>query len=468
MRHTALLIGLSPFLFAAACAVGVDEPERGDRSGKEDQLAGSCDDACGGQALDGDCWCDTTCGEFGDCCQGKLDACPHIGNTCVQPGVDADGDGRSGCDDPQCRASSPCLNAEGEILEPGEEDEFVGNGQEINAIQLLAAETGEHEIRRGFHNKSHACLRAEFHVPDDIPAAVRVGPLFQDTGRSFDAWVRFSNGSPFFRHDLAGDFRGFAFKVVGVGGPKLAPGAEHGLTQDFLMLNNPFMAAPSARTFMDFVRASTMPETKQFCLGGVCISQTLYDYLMDPDHAHTRNFVLLRVLLRVVWSMRGKRFWSGSTFKFGATTMRYSVRPCQGGWRLPTSSDYLRRDLVDHLQSGELCYDFYVQLATDDVDPATGEPLTPVEDAAAEWTEEAAPPIRAGRLIIPRTDLDSCEARKMETFCNQLRFTPWNTAPEYRPLGSINRVRKAVYEASQGLRDGRLPEPDGTEAFDCQ
>ena len=31
--------------------------------------------------------------------------------------------------------------------------------------------------------------------------------------------------------------------------------------------------------------------------------------------------------------------------------------------------------------------------------------------------------------------------------CDNLSFNPWHALPEHRPIGGINRLRKAVYEA---------------------
>ena len=35
-----------------------------------------------------------------------------------------------------------------------------------------------------------------------------------------------------------------------------------------------------------------------------------------------------------------------------------------------------------------------------------------------------------------------------------MAFNPWNTTDEFRPLGNLNRARKAVYDASSAHRLG--------------
>ncbi len=44
--------------------------------------AGTCNNACGGQANDGNCGCDQQCGSYGDCCS---DADEHCDPSEIQP-----------------------------------------------------------------------------------------------------------------------------------------------------------------------------------------------------------------------------------------------------------------------------------------------------------------------------------------------------------------------------------------------
>ena len=65
---------------AVACATADDAAPTGERQalGKADNV-GSClgedgEDACGGKS-DGNCWCDESCQEYGDCCADMVDVC---------------------------------------------------------------------------------------------------------------------------------------------------------------------------------------------------------------------------------------------------------------------------------------------------------------------------------------------------------------------------------------------------------
>ena len=82
------------------------------------------------------------------------------------------------------------------------------------------------------------------------------------------------------------------------------------------------------------------------------------------------------------------------------------------------------------------------------------------------WDEARSPPIEVATIRIPRQTFDS---PAQQAYCENLSFTPWHSLPEHRPLGGINRVRKAVYLAVSTLRHrlNQAPrvEPTGMERF---
>jgi hypothetical protein len=107
----------------------------------------------------------------------------------------------------------------------------------------------------------------------------------------------------------------------------------------------------------------------------------------------------------------------------------------------------LRKDLADRLRAGDLSFDLLFQ-------PFVDESKTPVEDASREWKEHDSPCVPVARLVIPRQDIDSAEGRAAEERVDRLAFSPWHTTDDFRPLGHINRARKAVYLASAAHRSG--------------
>ncbi|WP_050799725.1 hypothetical protein [Streptomyces himastatinicus] len=131
--------------------------------------------------------------------------------------------------------------------------------------------------------------------------------------------------------------------------------------------------------------------------------------------------------------------------------MRYQLRPAPGGTPapLPDSSDpdYLRHELTMRLATGDVCFELCVQRYAD-------ERRTPVEDGSVEWRESDAPVVPVALLTVPRQDLDTAAARSAARRIEQLAFNPWHTTEEFRPLGNLNRARKAAYEAAAAHRLG--------------
>ena len=134
--------------------------------------------------------------------------------------------------------------------------------------------------------------------------------------------------------------------------------------------------------------------------------------------------------------------------------MKFSARPCAEVQPTtvpdPPPDHYLREVLSRAMQqSGTVEFDFMVQVG------GGGEDLG-IENASTSWNEEKHPFAKVARLTIvaPQEDIDSSERRAQ---CERLVFTPWHSLAAHKPIGSINRLRKTVYEASA---QHRLRQPE--------
>jgi hypothetical protein len=123
------------------------------------------------------------------------------------------------------------------------------------------------------------------------------------------------------------------------------------------------------------------------------------------------------------------------------------------------SDNYLREAMIKALRQEDVIFDFMVQLQRDPH-------RQPIEDPSIGWKEKESAFIPVAELRILRQEFDS-EAQLR--FADVLSFTPWHSLPEHRPLGGINRTRKAMYQELSRLRQ-RLNgvehyEPTGDESF---
>jgi hypothetical protein len=280
-------------------------------------------------------------------------------------------------------------------------------------------------IRRFNQGRASGCVFGEFVVPASLPQAYRVG-LFAAPG-TYRAAIRFANASSSTDRDK--DVRGMAIAVADVPGENLTAGAT---SQHFVLNSHPVMVTPDAKSFMAFLEASEAGALRRL----------LY-VARHPTVARIGMAARQRPSCHLDIS-----YWSATPYLFGpGRAVKYRVRPTSER-RSPMPSvpgdDYLATALTAHLRESEATFDFLVQFQAD---AAT----TPIEDATVEWKEDDAPWAPVARLRIP----PQAVAAPGGDACEEMAFDPWHALVEHRPLGSMNRARRAIYPALAALRRQR-------------
>lgn len=314
---------------------------------------------------------------------------------------------------------------------PHSEKEAIADIVRLAQDQVKTQHAADGLARRDAHAKHHGCVQASFRVLDKerLPEDLRRG-VFQPDAR-YPALIRFSNGAGSPRPDGKGDGRGMAVKLLGVPGPKLHP--SEGGTQDFLMINHPVFFVRSAADYVDFMTAAAGGRfPKRFFFNGW------------PWNWRMKELgVALAIVRKRSTDVLDLRYFSMVPYRLGPDrNMKYSAKPCAARKKgYPAKSDdFLRENLTTALRSEAACFDFMVQLQA---------PGMSVDDAVVEWDEKAAPFIPVAKILIEPQSFDSPE---QTTACENLSYTPWHGVPDHEPLGSINAVRLAVYDAVSELR----------------
>jgi hypothetical protein len=280
-------------------------------------------------------------------------------------------------------------------------------------------------IRRFNQGRASGCVEAEFIVAPDLPAALRVG-LFAAPG-TYRAYIRFANATS--ATDRERDVRGMSISVADVPGENLTPGVTW---QDFVLNSHPVMVAPDTKSFMEFLEANEA--------GG------LRRVLFLATHP---------ALARIGLAARGQPschldipYWSTTPYLFGhGRAVKYIARPASGRTSpMPSSPNdtYLADALKTHLSTADAAFDFLVQFQTD-----AGR--MPIEDASVEWEEADSPYVPVARIRIPRQQVASPGTGP----CEEVAFDPWHCLVDHRPLGGMNRARRAIYPALSALRRSR-------------
>ena len=354
------------------------------------------------------------------------------------------------------------MSAQLSSLLPGEEYVSLDEEDLIEHIKLigtarLARTYPPNTIltRRDVHPKAHGCVRAEFIVRDDVPPALRYG-IFR-TPHAFSAWIRFSAGRPTMHPDQELDTHGMAVKLMGVEGIKiLEDDTAEKKTQDFVMANSPAFFIRNLEEYLSFEEANfhNLPEGLRQRID-VALHFALraeIAELMALQHARSQ----------AVTNPLQIRYWSQTPYKLGGQTIKFSVKPAlsQHDYKPETpGDDYLQEAMTSQLQSEDVLFDFLIQVQTDPK-------AMPVEDAVVVWDEALSPFQKVATIRILRQTFTS---REQFRFAEHLSFTPWHSLPDHRPLGSINRARRAIYEAISHARNAMngvvYQEPTGEEAF---
>lgn len=302
------------------------------------------------------------------------------------------------------------------------------------AQNLALLDESTKPVRRGQHPKHHGCVRAEFVVDGTIDEDLRHG-LFARPGR-YTTVIRFSDGAAL--DDRKGDAHGMALKLFNVPGDKLlAAGDNH----DFVLIDHPVFFARDVAGYVQLFEAllkakrSILPKLA-FFLPRV-LAEMGHVYLTHL-HNHPAELAIMRAMIsKHPDSPLALRYWSTTPYRLGPHAVHWSVQPQEALLKAVTpqdSPDKLRLALAEHLATDEAAFDFMAQVQTDPV-------AMPIEDPTQDWGESGWR--KVATLKLPTQKPDTPE---LMDFCEHLSFNPWRCLPEHRPLGGVNRARKAIYE----------------------
>ncbi|TFY97619.1 catalase [Ramlibacter humi] len=312
-----------------------------------------------------------------------------------------------------------------EKVEPDEEQRFARYGELFRQIQEGRAKRWG--AGRTLHRKQLVVAHGSLEVLDGLAPYAKYG-LFAEP-RDYEVVVRLSNGGLDNAPDRVPDIRGFAIRVMGVQGLSALGGEA--TTQDFTLINQEAFAFPRAEEFVEFVNAASQGN-------GALFRHVLrrYGVLGAPK----RLAGMLKTVARPFSGFATEKLYSTLPMANGPYAVRVRLVPADtnGPSHLGARSDW-GGDFCERLRKHPLHWDMQLQYFAN-------EKLTPIEDASVNWPT---PYTTVARLMLPRQD-PHCEsgvalAREVEGGV----IDPWRGLAEHRPLGEVQRARKAIYYISQ-------------------
>jgi hypothetical protein len=326
-----------------------------------------------------------------------------------------------------------------EYPHPAEETETAEKIVALMEGQMIKNYKGGRMLR-DVHAKAHGCVKAEFTVHSDIPVEFRVG-VFKEP-KTFLAIVRYSSTGALAPiggtgPDTTPDARGMAVKLLGVPGEKILEDEKYADTQDFLMFTPNVFFCPDPVAFYDLTFALTS-------------SRLAFAWFLLTHFS--MSLELLKSLKRVP-NLLELQYFSSVPYNLGPLAVKFSAKPVLQRKsempRRPVSDNYLRERLQAQLAQESVSFDFMLQVQKDPY-------AMPIENALISWSEEVSPFIKVATIKILRQHFDSPDQM---VACDNLSFTPWHSLPEHRPIGSISRVRRIVYNEISKFRHQRNDAP---------
>lgn len=304
-----------------------------------------------------------------------------------------------------------------------------------DAIRVVEQHRDNTRVLRDAHAKAHGCMKAEVTVSADLDSSLQHGVL-SEPGKTWQAWMRLSNGNAYPQFDRARDARGMAIKLLDVPGEKLSKSLQHASEQDFVMFNHPaFFVRDVAEYKSNFAAQADGQKVLAFFPS------------WNPSTWEIRHLIIaLKTLSPAPETPVATTYNSIAPFKLGEHNIKYRVIPQPEAcpeYQLPEQNqdlpNFLRNALYQQLSLDRVPACFALQ-----VQRQNAEYYMPIEDPSVEWNEAISPFETVATIKVPAQDFDS---REQNLFCDNLSFNPWHALPEHRPIGGINRLRKAVYEA---------------------
>ena len=361
---------------------------------------------------------------------------------------------------------------------PDGESERIDHIVELTGKQLDRRYASNPPFLRGVYPKDHGCVEATVTVVEDLANEYRVG-VFANPGQQFQAWIRFSNAdvnpknpdSSLKSSVVVHGSRGMAVKIMDVSGSRLMPD-DGECTQDFLMINQPVFAFANVEDYEALSGVLLANEDK---------AEGFFQRLQSPDAAVKGRAARTAGIIKRITSASmtpkpgafqspplsplDNEYFGAAPFLFGeGRVMRFKAKPVS-----PMSGDlteeminnasYLSAALHKRLTEGDgqdVEFEFQVQVRS--AESLAGKIDTHIEDVCFDWDEEEHPSNRdtekypfvtVAKITIPPQD---CRTSERKELCESLVFSPWHGLIEHRPLGGINRLRRAVYKESARKR----------------
>lgn len=232
-------------------------------------------------------------------------------------------------------------------------------------------------------------------------------------------------------------------KVFNVDGPGafLDRAGEQTHTQDFTFNNAPLLELKDLPTTVDIFtireRYFHDPEAMKEVVG----KRSDADLQLAPFKLPNQHFLSYTM-------------YSQAAYRYGDHIVKYAMFPT-GKFqedlaeqaKITDSSEREQHSiwLREYFEKHDATFDFRVQLCKDLNEQ-------PVEDASQQWDEEKYPFETVASITLPKAQ-DVFDPKRRGFWDDSMKLNVWYGLEAHQPLGSVNRLRKTLYQASVKKRE---------------
>ncbi|TWH16627.1 Uncharacterized protein containing caspase domain [Rhodococcus rhodochrous J45] len=223
------------------------------------------------------------------------------------------------------------------------------------------------------------------------------------------------------------------------------------LDEDFILVNSDTFPFADVRSYAGkgMRLAKVLARTPDPLLRAACVLARGVARVAAPLHVRLPEGVLL--FARPNTHVLGETYHSAAPLRYGDHIAKVCITPLSdsvkalAGQRIPSSAgdDAHRLSVEKFFAHSGADYEVRVQLCTDPE-------KMPIEDATVHWSADESRHVPVARIRIPRQDTSSKALRDYAE--DVVSFNSWTGLAAHRPLGSINRLKLRVYNASSEFR----------------
>ncbi|KAK5687746.1 hypothetical protein LTS10_001886 [Elasticomyces elasticus] len=292
---------------------------------------------------------------------------------------------------------------------------------------------------RGTHVKTQAIVKGSMTVEEGLPTHLAQG-LFKNAGKTYPLAIRYANEPSFLQDDRAPGPRGCGMKVFGVEGAFMDEAGSKTKTQDFMFNNAPLLELTDLPKTVEIFKIREQHFRDPDGLKSAISKRKDKDLQLAPAGLPNHHFMAYTM-------------YSQSAYRYGDYVAKYAMFPTEKlqqelaeKVKVNEESDPEQHSLWlrEYFNEHDAEFDFRIQVCEDINEQS-------VEDCSKPWDEEKYPFETVAKVTLMKGQ-DVFEAKRRAFWDDHMKLNVWYGLEAHRPLGSVNRLRKQVYQASVAKR----------------